>query len=299
MPLSYLRPKIAIFGFAVIFLRHHYITWIFDFPFPIFLPNHLWLPIMSASNSKIIKMRQTLGYHPRASSVASKDHKRSQCGIMAPIPVVSGAQPDETLSMLGGSFLDLQSKPNEVWCRRDTMMNSSAIGKQTIHSICTNELFPCVKFINRGYDVEFSENWKSICQFVLSRCNLSSETNQREFWVRNRKYVINTITTLRSNKSASLRWAFFGKLGLYFVYMTHISNSEFLIVMIFFQIGCLKQQKNHLLKSPGISKEKPKSSLPSLYNNFLKVGVILKPILNFVRIFCHLLERRPIGEKQL
>ena len=109
--------------------------------------------------------------------------------------------------------MDLQSKPNEVWCRRDTMMNSSAIEKQTIHSICTNELIPRVKFINRGYDVEFSENWKSICQFVLSRCNLSSDTNQREFWVRNRKYVINTITTLRSNKSASLRWHFLVSLG--------------------------------------------------------------------------------------
>ena len=85
------------------------------------------------------------------------------------------------------------------------MMNSLTIEKQTIHSICTNELFPCVKFINRGYDVEFSENQKSICQFVLSRCNLSTETNQRDFWVRNRKFVINTIITLRSNKSAFLR----------------------------------------------------------------------------------------------
>ena len=86
-------------------------------------------------------MRQTLGNPPRAYSVASKDQKRSQCGITSPYPVVSGAQPDETLSMLAGLFSDLQSKPNEVWCRRDTMMNSSTIEKQTIHSICTNELF--------------------------------------------------------------------------------------------------------------------------------------------------------------
>ena len=125
-------------------------------------------------------MRQTLGYHPRASSVASKDPKRSHCGITAPIPVVSGAQPDETLSMLGGSFLDLQSKPNEVWCRRDTMMNSLTIEKQTIHSICTNELFPCVKFINRGYDVEFSENRKSFaslcCQGAILALNQTRES---------------------------------------------------------------------------------------------------------------------------
>ena len=120
----------------------------------------------------------------------------------------------------------------------------------------------------------------------------------REFWVRNRKYVINTITTLRSNKSASLRWAFFGKLMLCFVLLVNNSYFEFWTVLFFLQIGCQKQQKNPLLKSQGISKGKPKSSLPSHYKNFLKVGVILKPILNFVHTFCLLLERRLIGETQ-
>ena len=128
---------------------------------------------MSGNNSKIIKMRQTLGNPPRANSVASKDQKRSQCGITSPYPVVSGAQPDETLSMLGGLFLDLQSKPNEVWCRRDTMMNSLTIKKQTICSICTNELFPHVKFIDKGYDLEFSENWKSISSLCCQGATLA------------------------------------------------------------------------------------------------------------------------------
>ena len=79
---------------------------------------------MSGSNSKIHKMRTTIGNLPRASSVSSGDPKRSQNGNLVPIPIISGAQPDENLSMLGGSFLDLQSSPNEVWCRRDTMFNS-------------------------------------------------------------------------------------------------------------------------------------------------------------------------------
>ena len=135
---------------------------------------------MSGYNSKTIKMRQTLGNPLRANSVASKDQKRSQCGITAPIPVVSGAQPDETLSMLGALFLDLQSNPNEVWCRRDTMMNSLTIEKQTICYICTNELFPHVKFINRGYDVEFSENRKSFaslcCQGAILALNQTRES---------------------------------------------------------------------------------------------------------------------------
>ena len=78
-------------------------------------------------------------------------------------------------------MLDLTPKPGEVWLKRNEMMNVS-LERQTINSVCTSDLFPRDKFINKGLDMDYSENTRLICQFVMSRCNLSIEINHREWW---------------------------------------------------------------------------------------------------------------------
>ena len=106
--------------------------------------------------------------------------------------------------------MDSTPRPGEVWVRRDNM-NTVSTERQTIHAICVNELFPLVKFMNGAGDIDYSEESKSICQYIIQKCNLSSIVDKREWWENNRKYVKNQITSQRSNKTATLRWAFWGK----------------------------------------------------------------------------------------
>ena len=110
-------------------------------------------------------------------------------------------------------------------------------------------------------------------------------TNQLN-WDRNRKYIVNTITTLRSNKSASLMWTFFGKWFAWIVLPSETPSFGFV------QIGYQKQQQNPFLKSPEINQENLNSSLFLVWKNSWKVGVILKLILSSSHTFCLLLERR-------
>ena len=184
-----------------------------------FHQNQLWTCIFSMSSSKnkatLGKIRRAMVLPTRTNSSASHGSRttskpKSPPNSVTPLPVHSQSQPEDSISGGFGSLLDLTPKPGEVWLKRNEMMNVS-LERQTINSVCANDLFPRVKFINKGLDMDYSENTRSICQFVMSRCNLSIEINHREWWERNRKHVINTITALRSNKMNALKWAFFGK----------------------------------------------------------------------------------------
>ena len=134
---------------------------------------------------------------------------------VSPIPVGSfnASQPDDSISGLGGltgSFLDSNPRPGEVWFCRENMVNHG-IEKQTIYNVCTNELFPRVKFLNKEHDLQYSEDVKSICHFVMSRCNLGSMVDRKAWWNDHKQDVNYQITQQRNNKIAALRWAFYGK----------------------------------------------------------------------------------------
>ena len=173
---------------------------------------------MSKNQGTLSKIKKAMSVpidNDQTPSQASRATPRAARDSVSPIPVGSfnASQPDDSISGLGGitsSFLDSNPTPGEVWFRRENMMNLG-IEKQTIYNVCTNELFPRVKFLNKEHDLQYSEDAKSICQFVISRCNLGSMVDKQAWWRNNKKEVNNQITQQRNNKIAAMRWVFYGK----------------------------------------------------------------------------------------
>jgi len=158
-------------------------------------------------------LRQGSGSVATASySHMSKKTKLSHGGTNSfPETTLSAMVPDENLSNYDSSVLDLNSKPGTVYAEREST-NNPKNEKATIAVVAVHNVFPKMKFLHRDHQLDFSTESNSLCQYVIKKCNVSAMTNQREWWERNRKFVIKKITAERSNKSSSLRWAFYGKL---------------------------------------------------------------------------------------
>ena len=188
---------------------------------------------MSSNKKTIEQLKRTLSLASRGSSLSSpqpeKDKRKKQRISLPFLPQrLSSPIPDESVSNLGSSLLDLStpSRPREVWA------NMSRVGsvldeKQTVNYVTTHYLFPKCKFLNNHSDMEYSKHPKSICQYVIDKCNVSTDTNQEQWWHLNKKHVKHTLANLRSNKAGAIRWAFYGKLlvgVLYFCWMDDQSS---------------------------------------------------------------------------
>ena len=75
-----------------------------------------------------------------------------------------------------------------------------------------NYLFPKVKFLNHQTDLDFSYNQKLICQHILHHCNLAPSINKQAWWSHNSKLLMGALTSLRNNKTRSIRSLFYGML---------------------------------------------------------------------------------------
>ena len=116
----------------------------------------------------------------------------------------------ETFSQFGNSLIPSTPKPREIWYAQETNSKTVANTRHIITSICTNYLFPKVKFLNHRTDLDFSYNRKSICQHILHRCNLAPSINKQAWWSHNSKLLMMTLTSLRNNKTRSICSLFYG-----------------------------------------------------------------------------------------
>ena len=150
----------------------------------------------------------------RFKSVVASPSPRHEVTPVVPNRSVSGGmETDDSFSHIGGS-VDGTSKPSTIWYQSQYQISQVPDTKHVINSVCSNYLFPRVKFLNNRKDLSYSTDPNSICQHVISQCNLASFVNKEQWWSQNCKTVMSTLTSLRSNKATALRLAFFGELVL-------------------------------------------------------------------------------------
>lgn len=116
---------------------------------------------------------------------------------------------------ISASGTEQSSKPAELYYSMESLSNRIIDSRYTINSIVNTHLFPRVKFINKDQDLAYTDNKRSICQFVLKYCHISPSIDKKEWWQLHSKFVYKQVTALRSSKSSSLQTAFYGKFYVY------------------------------------------------------------------------------------
>jgi hypothetical protein len=104
------------------------------------------------------------------------------------------------------------SKPNHVWLKQHMLTGISTSDITTVNLAVTEAVFPKVKFVDRDTQLVFSNEKNSVCQFVITRCNLHTNVAPNEWWKHTQKYVNQTINRLRNDRNTAMKWATLGKL---------------------------------------------------------------------------------------
>jgi hypothetical protein len=104
-----------------------------------------------------------------------------------------------------------QSRPaSTVWVGQDTL--NPKLDHTTVMMVVTDELFKRVKFVDAETDLGYSLNPKSICGFMIEKCNVAKQHLDVEvWWQQARKGVRDTVSRLRNDKTTSLKWEFLGE----------------------------------------------------------------------------------------
>ena len=103
-----------------------------------------------------------------------------------------------------------RSKPSHVWCANHAVTPESMGDRTTVILVVTSQVFPKVKFVDRDTDLAFTEDKESICQFVISRCNLHTDIIITDWWKQVQKHVAQTINRLRNDRNTAMKWAVLG-----------------------------------------------------------------------------------------
>jgi hypothetical protein len=113
-----------------------------------------------------------------------------------------------------------RSKPSHVWCANHALTPQSMGDKTTVKLVVTTQVFHKVKFVDRDTDLAFSEEKKSICQYVISHCNVHTDIIITDWWKQVRTYVSQAITRLRNDRNTAMKWAVLGNCDsmLYYVH---------------------------------------------------------------------------------
>jgi hypothetical protein len=145
-----------------------------------------------------------------ASAAASGSRSRSASirsfGLVSPLIQSSAYTDDQEEDDTDTS----RSKPSHVWCANHALTPESMGDRTTVNLVVTAEVFPKVKFVDRDRDLAYTENEKSICQFVISRCNLHADIIVTDWWKQVQKYVAQTINRLRNDRNTAMKWAVLG-----------------------------------------------------------------------------------------
>ena len=104
-----------------------------------------------------------------------------------------------------------QSTPGHVWCVNHDAL--PGLGDQTtVNAVVTGNVFPKVKFVDKDTELLYSTDTKSICQFVIGRCNLQPEVEEGQWWRSVHKYLGQTISRLQNDRNTAMKWAMLGKI---------------------------------------------------------------------------------------
>ena len=106
-----------------------------------------------------------------------------------------------------------ESTPANVWYVQHDAIPGSG-DQTTVNAVVTGNVFPKVKFVDKDTELMYSTDTKSICQFVIGRCNLQPEVNEAQWWRTVHTYVGQTISRLRNDRNTAMKWAMLGKLQM-------------------------------------------------------------------------------------
>ena len=104
----------------------------------------------------------------------------------------------------------VRSTPALVWCNGQNG-NSASRDKTTINAVVTVTVFPKVKFADKLTQLSYSTERKSICQYVIKRCNLQPEVIEAEWWRLHQRYVGHIFSRLRNDRNTTMKGAMLGK----------------------------------------------------------------------------------------
>ena len=116
-----------------------------------------------------------------------------------------------TNSAYGAEQADqVRSTPALVWGNGQNG-NSVLRDKTTINAVVTNAVFPKVKFADKLTQLSYSTERKSICQYIIKRCNLQPEVIEAEWWRLHQRYVGQIFSRLRNDRNTAMKGAVLGK----------------------------------------------------------------------------------------
>jgi hypothetical protein len=72
------------------------------------------------------------------------------------------------------------SKANHVWLEQHTLTGISTKDLTTLNLVVTEVVFPKMKFVDWDTQLVFSNDKNSVCQFVITRCNLQTDVLPNE-----------------------------------------------------------------------------------------------------------------------
>jgi hypothetical protein len=105
-----------------------------------------------------------------------------------------------------------QSKPiSTVWVA-DNQVLASKRDHSTVVMVVSESLFRRVKFVDADVDLLYDEHRHSICGFVARKCNVvENQLDVKVWWKEARKWVRDTISRMRNDKTTAIKWEFLGK----------------------------------------------------------------------------------------
>jgi hypothetical protein len=114
----------------------------------------------------------------------------------------------------------LAGKPVSKQQRVSSASNSSSARTNTSGIATTSRsasmrstgFVPKIKFVDQDTQLMFSNERDSVCQFVISRCNLHPNISPHEWWKHTHKYVNQTINRLLNDRNTAMMWATLGQL---------------------------------------------------------------------------------------
>jgi hypothetical protein len=95
--------------------------------------------------------------------------------------------------------MEAGSKPNHVWLEQHMLTGISTSDITMLNLVVTESVFPKMKFVDQDTQLVFSNEMNSLCQFVITRCNLHTNISPNEWLKHTQKYVNQTINRLRND----------------------------------------------------------------------------------------------------
>jgi hypothetical protein len=173
------------------------------------MPKSLSAPLQSENTGRSSNSQETTTREVTPNSSASME----VVGTNVPPMVSTGLLPTS------------QTDEPSVLTANTPRLPTSNLSRETIMKFTQRYLFPKIKFLSKVSEepsLQWSDDERSLCQFVLKGCNIRSENNKEitleKAWLTVRKYVAEKITNIRNDKSSSVRRAFYGKFDPHWLY---------------------------------------------------------------------------------